>query len=73
MISSILAPVSRFSNTVATGIRVPRKTQAPLTFSGELSTASRQKGGSIGMSANKKIPALDDLSAGFFAGVGFGA
>jgi len=32
-------PASRFSKTVATGMRAPRKTQAPLTFSGELSTA----------------------------------
>src|SRR5436190_21975218 len=39
MISSMLAPASRFSKTVATGIRVPRKTQAPLTFPGMLSTA----------------------------------
>jgi hypothetical protein len=28
----MLAPASRFSKTVATGIRVPRKTHAPLTF-----------------------------------------
>jgi len=39
MISSMLAPASRFSKTVATGIRVPRKTHAPLTFPGMLSTA----------------------------------
>lgn len=35
---SILAPASRFSKTVATGMRVPGKTQAPLTFPGMLST-----------------------------------
>jgi hypothetical protein len=38
MISSMLAPASRFSKTVATGMRVPLKTQAPLTFPGMLST-----------------------------------
>src|SRR5437667_333134 len=35
----MLIPSSRFSKTAATGIRVPRNTQAPLTFSGFLSTA----------------------------------
>src|SRR5258708_1518330 len=40
MISFTLAPASRFSKTVATGMRVPRKTQAPLTFPGMLSTAA---------------------------------
>src|ERR1039458_2358704 len=39
MISSMLEPASRFSNTVATGIRVPRNTHAPLRLSGTLSTA----------------------------------
>jgi hypothetical protein len=41
MISSTLAPASRFSKTVATGIRVPRKTHAPLTFPGMLSSEPR--------------------------------
>src|SRR5271167_4082847 len=40
MMSSMLAPASMFSKTVATGIRVPRKTHAPLTFPGTLSTAT---------------------------------
>src|ERR1035438_7253719 len=39
MISSMLEPASRFSKTVATGIRVSRNTQAPLRLSGTLSTA----------------------------------
>src|ERR1700675_622347 len=39
MISSILDPASRFSKTVATGIRVSRNTHAPLRLSGTLSTA----------------------------------
>src|SRR5260370_347644 len=39
MISSILEPASRFSKTVATGIRVSRNTHAPLRLSGTLSTA----------------------------------
>src|SRR5260370_10007711 len=39
MISSMLAPASRFWKTMATGIRVSLKTQAPLTFPGMLSTA----------------------------------
>src|SRR5271157_5179206 len=39
MISSMSEPASRFSNTVATGIRVPLKTHAPLRFPGMLSTA----------------------------------
>jgi hypothetical protein len=40
VISSADIPASRFSNTVCTGIRVPRKTHAPLTFPGMLSTAA---------------------------------
>src|SRR5580658_7597973 len=39
MISSMLEPTSRFSKTVATGIRVSRNTHAPLRRSGTLSTA----------------------------------
>jgi hypothetical protein len=39
MISSTLEPTSRFSKTVATGIRVSRNTHAPLRLSGTLSTA----------------------------------
>src|SRR5271157_5472357 len=39
MISSMLEPTSRFSKTVATGIRVSRNTHAPLRLSGTLSTA----------------------------------
>src|SRR5690348_7016664 len=39
MMSSIVAPDSRFSKTVDTGMRVPRKTHAPLTLPGTLSTA----------------------------------
>src|ERR1700679_853088 len=35
----MLEPTSRFSKTVATGIRVSRNTQAPLRRSGTLSTA----------------------------------
>jgi hypothetical protein len=34
-----VAPASRFSNTAETGIRVPRKTHAPLNLPGTLSTA----------------------------------
>ena len=36
---STVAPSSRFSNNVFTGTRVPRKSHAPLTFSGDRSTA----------------------------------
>src|ERR1039458_3163187 len=39
IISSIFAPDSKFSNTVATGIRVSLNTQAPLRLPGTLSTA----------------------------------
>src|SRR5580693_5788245 len=39
MISSILAPASRFSNTEETGIRVSRNTHAPLSLPGTRSTA----------------------------------
>src|SRR5712692_4287620 len=39
MISSMLEPASRFSKTVATGIRVSRNTHAPLRLSATLSTA----------------------------------
>src|ERR1035441_3839897 len=41
IISSMLEPASRFSKTVATGIRVSRNTQAPLRLSGTLSTAGQ--------------------------------
>src|SRR5450755_2321159 len=39
MISSMLEPASRFSKTVATGIRVSLNTHSPLRLSGTLSTA----------------------------------
>src|ERR1700730_11215234 len=39
MISSMVAPASRFSNTMETGIRVSLNTHAPLTLPGMLSTA----------------------------------
>src|SRR5208282_1309504 len=39
MISSMLEPASRFSKTVATGIRVLRNTHAPLRLPATLSTA----------------------------------
>src|SRR5215831_5151200 len=38
-ISLTVWPSSKFSKRVATGIRVPRKTHAPLTLPGTLSTA----------------------------------
>src|SRR5580658_9412082 len=39
MMSSMLAPASRFSKMADTGIRVPFRTHAPLTLPGMLSTA----------------------------------
>src|SRR6266446_6354870 len=39
IMSSMLAPASKFSKMTETGMRVPRSTQAPLTFPGTLSTA----------------------------------
>src|SRR5712664_2707536 len=36
---SMLAPASKFSKMMETGMRVPRSTQAPLTFPGMLWTA----------------------------------
>src|SRR6266705_3946255 len=39
MISSMLAPASRFSNPADTGIMVSRNTHAPLSLPGTLSTA----------------------------------
>ena len=39
MIGSTVAPASRFSKTAETGILVPRKTQAPFSLPGTLSTA----------------------------------
>src|ERR1039458_10243690 len=39
MTSSTVKPASKFSNTVATGIRVSLNTHAPLTLPGTLSTA----------------------------------
>lgn len=40
MISSMVAPASRFSNTIETGMRVSLNTHAPLTLPGTLSTAA---------------------------------
>src|SRR3979411_2717560 len=40
--SSMLAPASRFSNTADTGIRVSRKTHAPPSRPGTLSTAEHR-------------------------------
>src|SRR6516225_4844388 len=40
IMSSILAPASKFSKITETGMRVPFSTQAPLTFPGTLSTAA---------------------------------
>src|SRR5271157_4744305 len=45
----MLMPSSRFSKTAATGIRVPRNTQAPLTFPGTLSTAEHCDQSSVAM------------------------
>jgi len=45
--SSTVAPSRRFSNKAATGTRVPRKTHAPLTFSGSRSTAAHLSHASI--------------------------
>lgn len=39
MTSSIVSPASRFSKSTFTGVRVPFRTHAPLTFPGMLSTA----------------------------------
>src|SRR3989304_10426867 len=41
MTCGIEAPFSRFSNSAATGTRVPRNTQAPETRSGSRSTAEQ--------------------------------
>src|SRR5437879_9462333 len=49
MMSSMLAPASKFSKMTETGIRVPRSTQAPLTFPGMLSTAGHCDQSSAGM------------------------
>jgi len=43
----MVAPSSRFSNSAFTGTRVPLKTHAPLTFSGERSTAGHEVQSSI--------------------------
>jgi len=43
------APSSRFSNSAATGTRVPRNTQAPLTREGSLSTAAQLDQSIIGI------------------------
>src|ERR1700731_2243553 len=42
MMSSRLAPASRFSKMADTGIRVPFNTHAPLTLPGTLSTAEHR-------------------------------
>jgi hypothetical protein len=56
--------VHRFSKTVATGMRVPRKTQAPLTFPGMLSTAGHWDQSSADMKAllsSHRTPARSSL------------
>src|SRR3989442_7262364 len=49
IMSSMLAPASRFSKMTDTGMRVPRSTQAPLTFPGTLSTAGHCDQSSAGI------------------------
>src|ERR1700690_4184734 len=60
---SMLAPASRFSKTVATGIRVPRKAQAPLTLPGTLSTAGHCDQ-SIGAIVNLRLAILAQSQGG---------
>src|SRR5690348_604605 len=55
MMFSMVAPDSRFSKTVATGMRVPRNTHAPLTLPGTLSTAGH---------CDQSIAAIANLQGG---------
>src|ERR1039457_2265210 len=65
MISSMLEPASRFSNTVDTGILVSRNTHAPLRLPGMLSTAGHWDQSRLGMFSPAFIVAC---SAGFCHG-----
>ena len=49
MSSSMVMPSSRFSNTRATGVRVPLNTHAPLTLPGMLFSAGHQDHSSAAM------------------------
>src|SRR5208282_4635190 len=62
IMSSILAPACRFSKMTETGIRVPRSTQAPLTFPGMLSTAGHWDQSSAGIQhlfSNHRTPVCE--------------
>src|SRR5208283_2254220 len=61
IMSSMLAPASKFSNITETGMRVPRSTQAPLTFPATLSTAEhcdQSKAGILSLSFRSSYTAL---------------
>src|SRR5713226_5522159 len=69
MISSMLAPASRFSKTVATGMRVPLKTHAPLTLPGMLSTAGHCDQSSAILTSSLQSY-LSDASAALLSRIG---
>src|SRR5581483_5960398 len=58
MISSMLAPYSRFSKMTEIGIRVSRSTHAPPTRSGTLSTAAHCDQSSVPVAIGWSLPRL---------------
>jgi hypothetical protein len=63
--SSRLAPASRFSNIVATGILVPRSTQAPLNLPGMRSTAGqRDQSNAVTLGVSYRRMASSSTSSG---------
>jgi hypothetical protein len=70
----MLAPASRFSKIVATGIRVPRKTHAPLTFLGMLSTGGHCDQSSAAMNMLLHLivhhTSSQEIESGFIGGPG---
>src|SRR5262249_15437328 len=53
--SSMHAPSSRFSKSAFTGTRVPRNTQAPLTFPGARSTAGQDDQSNMGLRLTENL------------------
>src|SRR5208283_5171033 len=72
MISSMLEPTSRFSKTVATGIRVPRNTHAPLRLSATLSTAGHCDQSSVAIPLPSLRCFIPQLGGGVTCGQGWG-
>src|ERR1022692_3997320 len=59
----MVAPASRFSNTIETGMRVSLNTQAPLTLPGMLSTAGHCNQSSVAILNSCSLSSVKDIRA----------